>query len=288
MRVSDNRLINFLFWRLSDARIFCLGILALIKAPYRFWRGAKQKPHNIPGELIISLTSYPPRFYCLANTIKSLLVQTVRPDRVVLWIATQDFKNLPKSVLALQERGLEIFQTEDIGPHKKIIPALLRFPNAYIVTTDDDIHYSPGWLDALIADWDGDNKHIIGHVGSYVALDSNGAIAPYAQWPFSPGKPDDLFFPIGCGGVLYPPGCFHKDVCDQNKFMPLSQGNDDAWLYWMARLQGGHHSKTKNGWNVYNWPKSQKTSLWRKNVKERGTDKVMQNLIQSYGMPHDL
>ena len=52
----------------------------------RFPQHAGAPRHRLPSELIVSLTSYPPRFKTLHLTIKSLLDQTVRPDRIILWI----------------------------------------------------------------------------------------------------------------------------------------------------------------------------------------------------------
>ena len=46
-----------------------------------------------------------------------------------------------RNITRLRRHGLDIRTTEDIGPYKKIIPALLAFPEAIIVTADDDIFY---------------------------------------------------------------------------------------------------------------------------------------------------
>jgi hypothetical protein len=46
-------------------------------------------PHNLPGELIVSLTSYPDRFPTLHKTVRSLLSQDMLADRTILWVATR-------------------------------------------------------------------------------------------------------------------------------------------------------------------------------------------------------
>src|SRR5690606_34955355 len=56
------------------------------------------KKHALPGRLIVSLTSYPARFKGLAKTLRTLLAQTVRPDRLILWVAHSDVIKLPKEV----------------------------------------------------------------------------------------------------------------------------------------------------------------------------------------------
>src|SRR6056297_1722336 len=56
------------------------------------------KNHGLPGELIVSLTSYPKRFKTLPLTLASILNQSVKPNKVILWIAYEDKSKLPKKV----------------------------------------------------------------------------------------------------------------------------------------------------------------------------------------------
>ena len=82
----------------------------------------------------MSLTSYPPRYRALANTLRSLIDHTVRADRLVLWIAHDDLVALPPEVRALAAHKLEVRGCDDLGPFKKLVPSLLAFPDATIVT----------------------------------------------------------------------------------------------------------------------------------------------------------
>ena len=43
-------------------------------------------PHDLDAPLVVSLTSYGPRLAVVGKVIASLLRQTVRPDRVILWL----------------------------------------------------------------------------------------------------------------------------------------------------------------------------------------------------------
>src|SRR5262245_38312569 len=96
-------------WRLAHAML-------LQKLVERRWRrrGA-QAPHALPAPLIVSLTSYPPRFHALASSLKCLLMQSVKPDLVVLWLAPADLNLLPARILALQRAGLCIETCPDTG-----------------------------------------------------------------------------------------------------------------------------------------------------------------------------
>ena len=56
------------------------------------------RQHNLPRELIVSLTSYPRRYPTLDFTLRSLLDQVERPDRVILWLTDAEISCLPDAV----------------------------------------------------------------------------------------------------------------------------------------------------------------------------------------------
>jgi hypothetical protein len=280
---------NFLLWRLWDVWHFYAGTMGDIKTKLRFKSSFLQKPNPLPGPLILSLTSCPPRFKVLHKTLKSLLVQSVKPDRVILWIAPADMSALPRNVLELRGRGLEIREAKDTGPFKKLIPALQAFPEAFIVTADDDVYYQPGWLETLLTGWNGDHKHIVSRRGTYAALNTDGTAIPCTEWPIhEPRNSGDKFVPTGGGGTLYTPGCFHKEVFNEEKFMILCARNDDIWFFWMARMGGAYHTRTPEKWVMINWPFSQKSGLWHKNIVGQETDEAIKKMIECYGWPGDL
>ena len=70
------------------------------------------------SEIIVSLTSYPARITTVHMTIMTLLNQKVKPDKVILWLAKEQFPkgmaSLPKKLIALQNVGLKIEWTHDI------------------------------------------------------------------------------------------------------------------------------------------------------------------------------
>ncbi len=109
--------------------------------------------HSLPGKLVVSLTSYPPRFATLGLTLRSLLLQDVRPDVLVLWVSVADRKLLPRSVTSLQQFGLVISECEDVKSYNKIIPALKAYPDAFIITADDDMRYPEGWLPQFVNEY---------------------------------------------------------------------------------------------------------------------------------------
>jgi len=115
-------------------------------ASWRLRHPRRGRAHNLGSELIVSLTSHPPRFPTLHLTLGCLLDQSFRADRVILWIAHDDMALLPAAVRKLERRGLEIRACDDIRSYKKLVPALEAFPHAFIVTADDDLELAPDWL----------------------------------------------------------------------------------------------------------------------------------------------
>lgn len=108
---------------------------------------------NSKAQLIVSLTSYPARIETVNQTIKSILNQSIKADKVILWLAPEQFpnkeKDLPEQLLSLRAKGLTIDWYHDIKSYKKLIPTLKKYPDAIIVTADDDNIYAVNWLEKL-------------------------------------------------------------------------------------------------------------------------------------------
>jgi protein O-GlcNAc transferase len=250
-------------------------------------RTAKIK-HPLPSELIISLTSYPPRFSKLHLTLKCLVNQSVQPDQIILWIAKQDIHLLPPTVLNFQKQGLvKINACKDFKVYKKIIPTLQSFPKAFIVTADDDLHYPKWWLEALICDWDGNVDNIVAHRVHGITLCSKGNPLPYKEWVFEQTENCDplLAFPTGGAGVLYTPDCFYQDVQNEKYFTELCNGADDIWLFWMCRLKGKKTLKSSRHFNVISWTNTQHVALAHDNYSRDQNDIHIANMFKKYGWP---
>ena len=145
------------------------------------------RPHSLPAPLIVSLTSYPPRFATLALTLQSLLRQSVRADRTILWIAHADMPLLPKGVIDLRAAGLEIRTTDDVRSYKKILPSLDAFPEAFICTADDDVYYWPTWLEELVKEHLSEGPEMAGRLvtcyrAHEISRDAQGRFLPYKEW----------------------------------------------------------------------------------------------------------
>jgi hypothetical protein len=193
-----------------------------------------EKPH-----VILSLTSYPPRFPHLVQQLNQIRVQSEYPDLLILNIARDDEKKLPDEVKKLKfPFSFEINICEDLGPGTKLIPTLIRFPSSLIITIDDDIVYPENLVGTLLNESRNYPRDIIAaraHRPKFLA----GIPIPYLDWDWEVEYDSShLLMPTGCGGVLYPPLSLHSGVLDFETYEALSYSSDDYW-FWVHSLRNG-------------------------------------------------
>lgn len=248
----------------------------------RYGPGAPALPTSRAG-LFVSLTSHAARFGTLALTLRSLLLQRLRPAAVLLWIGHEDLGALPDEVHALEAFGLRILPCEDHGSHTKYVHALRRFPDADIAICDDDTYYPPNWLGRLVAAQRA--GEIPCHRVHEVALDGSGKPLGYRHWSHDVAGPgaSPRYFPTGVGGVLLRRDRLDPRVLDMNEARRRCPTADDIWLYFMARLAGTHFRQS--GWTdpLVTWGGSQMSALWRVNVADHGNDRCLAAMIARFG-----
>ena len=170
------------------------------------------------SQIIVSLTSYPARITTVWITISSLLNQSLKPGKIILWLAKEQFpeQRLPRKLMKLKERGLEIVYCEDLMPHKKYYYVMQQYPNHFIVTADDDILYPENHLEQL---WEASKKYpgsIICHWSHRIEFDKEGGFLPYNCWTDNgEDAPSFLNLAVGCNGILYPPSIMPKETFNQ-------------------------------------------------------------------------
>ena len=224
-------------------------------------------------QVIVSLTTYPARINSVYKTISTLLNQTVKPDRVVLWLAEPQFpdKQLPQNLTRLQEFGLEIkWVQNDIRSFKKLIPSLKEFPNDIIITVDDDNYYDCRLIEYLYNSYLENPECIHARQAFVVKHDKNGELVMKARnYVYnSTYLPSYLNEPVGCGGVLYPPRCLDSNVLNEEQFMKEVPTHDDLWFWAHALIKGTKINVIKNNYKLKNYivEGSQEDALWQKNM----------------------
>lgn len=111
--------------------------------------------HKLEKPLIVSFTSFPRRIGKVWLVVESLLHQSVLPDKILLYLSKEQFpdelNSLPDNLLSLQDNLFEIkFVEGDLRSYKKFIYAFQEYPDAYIVTVDDDVFYPKDMISSLV------------------------------------------------------------------------------------------------------------------------------------------
>lgn len=239
------------------------------------------------SRIIVSLTTYPARISTVWITIASLLTQTMKPYKVILWLAKEQFTDckIPDSLEKMKQRGLEIRFCGDLKPHKKYYYAMQEYPNYYIITADDDTFYPENHIERL---WDGHEKYpgnIICQWSHQIGFMEQGEFRTYNEWADNAEEyPSYLTLAVGCGGVLYPPGCLPEEAFDAQKITKYALCADDLWLKCMEILKGWKAVNCNQTTMTYfNIVSTMKSGLWTHNTgQSRNNDMVWKRLMELY------
>ena len=252
--------------------------------------GVNQIKREVP--VVVSLTSYEERFDDLVISLYSLLNQTIKPDRIILWLSDEfeGVNDLPYEITRFIKNGLEIRFVKDIKSYTKAVYAFKEFPNAIVVTADDDIYYPKNWLEKLYHSYITHPQDIQVHRAHRVKL-KEGVIAPYESWDKHIEEESARYdnFLTGVGGVLYPPGCFSKEVLREDVFLKEAPTADDIWFWVMALINNRkirvvkNHIRTLACTNIF----YQLGIFKRKNLYSINrigeNDRQLKNLMKFYG-----
>ena len=246
------------------------------------------------GDIVVSVTSYGKRVHdALPYMLYSLLEQTYLPSKVVVYLDHDNWcvDNLPWQLKRLQEIGVDIRYCKDIRSYKKLIPALIDFPNNAILTLDDDMYYHPNYMEwmttAYIAS---DKKTVLGQWG-YIPTKKDGQYIPYNEWrDCKLGTKDDEKSFIGCCGICYPPHIFDDEILKEEIFMQLCPIADDIWFWAMQERLGikrsymepwgrGYHTSVNR---IEEFDRREHGTLASQNLYGGKNDQQLINVVEFY------
>lgn len=246
-------------------------------------RGVAPQP-DTDREIVISLTTYGRRLRTVHLAIASLMRQSRKADRIVLWLDEKlADSTLPAPLRLLEKKGLEVRFCRDLRSYKKLVPTLSAYPEAIIITVDDDALYDFDLIDRLVCGWLS-NPNVVHCTRMKRIAIEGGRILPYKKWKISTSlDPSPLNLAVGVGGVLYPPHIFDAEVTDEEKFMRLCPSADDLWFK-AQELKAGVEVRrvatlSNDGEDYINLPYiAFNDGLAGTNVTGGGNDKCMENL----------
>ncbi|WP_111639172.1 glycosyl transferase [Marinomonas shanghaiensis] len=243
---------------------------------------------KLDNQTIVSLTTFSKKIHEVHLVIESIAQQSVRPDRVILWLDENEFssENIPRLLLNQVDRGLEIKFCPNYKSYKKIIPALKLYPDAYIITMDDDVLYSNNTIDILIREQKAFPGEIIGHRGHRIKFNEDHTPKLYKEWDYDildEVSSHDVML-TGCGGIIYPPNSLHSDAVNVDLFQYLSPTADDLWLKIMAIKNDTLCKKTSYSDGGLALKRNRDIGLASFNVKKGGNDSQFEKLIDYYNI----
>ncbi len=246
---------------------------------------------NTDSKLIISLTSYGKRIHTVFLTIESLFLQSIKADKIVLWLSETEFSrdNLPEMLKKAEKRGVTIEFCKDIGAYKKLIPSLSKYPDDLIITVDDDCLYPFDMIEKLVVAYRKRPAVIHCHRAHKIVFSKDGRLKDYNKWDLCSDNsvPSLTIVPTGVGGILYFPGCFHEDIANEELFLKLAPDNDDIWFKAMSLLKnvkcGIIEEQNNSVSKRMEIEDSQATSLWSRNKNPRkGNDAMLASVFNHY------
>ncbi len=193
--------------------------------------------------IIVSLTSIPERLPYVQYPIRCMLRQTIKPDKIVLYLNKEKLSDdkIPAELLQLKENGLEIVYVEDIGPHTKYFYALQTYGDCYVITVDDDILYGRTLIRDLLRTESQYRGAVCARRARAFRFTQQGIPYPYSSYSELTGRQPqegNYLLALGVGGVLYPPGCMDPAEFELDNMRRLSYYTDDLWLKAMELLRG--------------------------------------------------
>lgn len=240
-------------------------------------------------KIIVSLTSYPKRFSHLDIVIKSLLNQSMKPDYIILYLG-EDSKNvkLPHKLTDLTSYGLEIkYEKDDLKPHKKYYYAMQQFPDAIIITVDDDAVYDINMIRDLYSTYEKHPRCVVARRAHEIVFDESGNRLSYSQWKYEVKStaPSYRYIATGVGSVLYPPNLIseHK-LFDKELIKKVALFTDDLWLkYFEVRNKVPVIPTNSKISHPLILPGSESTGLAKQNVANNNNDISMDLIEKSLG-----
>lgn len=238
----------------------------------------------------VNLTSYPGRIGSIFDVIRSLQKQTVRVDKIILWLAADQFPNrlndLPKNLVSLIGNDFDIKWCEDdLKPHKKYYYAFKYYSSHINITVDDDIYYQNDVIESLLISYVRFPYAVSANRAHKIIINEKGVIEPYKNWKRDCKEyiyPSMLLLPTGVGGVLYPPNIFDEKIFDINKILSHCLFADDLWLKIHEVLNRIPVAVTAENFKLDFIADSQNEALWKINDAENQNDEQLRSIINAY------
>lgn len=240
---------------------------------------------TIPN-IVVSMTTYKARFDTVSITLRTLLCQSIKPNKIIVWLDEGD--EITDEMEALIPYGITYrYEKENIKPHKKYFFAMKEYPDSLIITVDDDLIYPPDLIESLVNTWRKYPDCVCARRVHRMTFYSDGTIKPYKEWEWECNtitEPSYELFATGVSGVLYPPHCIDDRTFNLDLLKELSLNQDDVWLKAMELLHNTKVVWVKNHHIQLPVVKgSQNSALNTANYLGNKNDFYINNMVKNFG-----
>ena len=266
--------------------------------PYRLWSEVLSERRMSKGrrkheDVIVSLTSHPGRIDTVALCIKTLLSQTSKPKKVLLWLSSLQFPNheqdLPAELLHLTQKYayFEIrWVDEDLAPHKKYFYTMQEYPEFPVIIVDDDVFYDHTLVEKLMKSYRKFPNCVSCMRANLIGFKNEHKLMSYEGWTMNYrallDTPSYQLLPTGVGGVLYPPHALPESAFNKEAIIKVCLYCDDLWLKVFSAHNGFRVVVPRDGCSYKDIPGTEETALWRINVRQNNNDLSMRNILSYY------
>lgn len=295
-----NGLWNFCFPE-NQKRAHQRQIEYVVRKEQLVWSALHSSERGVTGDaiadcpVVVTLTTHGKRIHTVYTTIESLLQQTLRPNHIVLYLGDKEFQSVAQLPLILQsqvKRGLEVRFVRDQRSFTKLLPALRDFPEANIITVDDDLFYPFDTVEQLVTAHRNHPGAICCRAALTLSFSSTRKLNDFNTFTYDiPNEIDEIsntFIPEGFSGVLYPPHSLPEQVFDENTFLQLSPSADDLWFKAMSLIKGTPILRIHNSFDLwhelYREESVQDIALSVENVDKDGNDQQLRALFDHFDL----
>ncbi|MDI2090341.1 glycosyltransferase [Commensalibacter oyaizuii] len=198
----------------------------------------------------VNLTTTSSRLGLCSATIWSLIHQTKKPDKIVLWIsqeaylADEGIKAIPSWIDELNSilNIIEVKFVENTGPYRKIINAIRSANQSDILFyVDDDVIYGDKWLETLLQDfYENGSKLAIASRVRIIRRNIFGRLQSYSRYRIckKPIKFSRDYIITGVGGCVLTKSMISQALINNDDYILLAPKTDDIWISKILELSG--------------------------------------------------
>lgn len=238
--------------------------------------------------IIVSIYASEAQSKMLPITLYSLLNQTIKPDRLILWLDDSqiDLNVLPYEITQFIKNGLEICLVNGLGSYTAIMSSLKRYDDSINVFAENGYYYDRDWLKKLYVSYISYSKDVQVHKAHLIKMKNRKENFLEVDWGNIVEKESAEFtnYIDKSGGILLPPKIFSSEVLREDVFFKYLPNNIELWIWVMSLVHNRRIRVVKNHMKFI-LPVNFKFNSVRKNEIKNKNDAFqyqMENMLKFY------